>query len=664
MQGTEIKGEILSGPEGVPRKIVFLEGYRPETAGRYRGLLPSDREQWVCALVRDTQPGARKGALIVNPLRRAVWLWREVGEEVFGVRRQQAFCPEFPGASEYLAPFSHTEVEAQNASFRVAEARQRVWDNGGITTVIKEFGPVTALEHMDDRNFVAVVLPHGRKVVWKDDLKNYLPNSPTGKWRVVEQKIEAEYAFDTLPSATVWDRVASIDPSSPSFYGPRLSAETREEILSAVKAIVPTPEAAAEAQWRALLVDAGGMSAGLRIKGLRKELRDLRMPGEMVVVDRSYTGQIHYAASDDEYRPAGSYEGTITEFRLLVGARRMETSDWRGSSLIGGTEFHLIRKEGEPETLRQELIESRKKELAEALTGYASAPEPELSGLSREEWKARFMTVWTALRAAAESSWKQEDDATVAAAHEEWARYDVCVIELQALRLETDKISAKCRKMGAHVEEGYPSPMSIGTASIEELAEEITAHRAWLVAVERAIEDARLAREAREREEAARCEAARIEKERVDAIRLERSLVPHDQRPTEWVAEELSEGMRELAETLARRSFEVCGRGAEEFISSVAEASYGRAGRQHDLRERLGESGIEGVLSFGKAASLNAVLDYALRLVRDRKVASTAQETPANVAAPKQPPVEAIRAPAQAVTATLDALKGKFSKKR
>jgi hypothetical protein len=61
--GGDIKGEVAG--TGAPRKIVFLDR-------GYRGLLPKNGETWDVALVRDTQPGERRGALIVRPLKRVV----------------------------------------------------------------------------------------------------------------------------------------------------------------------------------------------------------------------------------------------------------------------------------------------------------------------------------------------------------------------------------------------------------------------------------------------------------------------------------------------------------------------------------------------------------------------------------------------------------------
>jgi hypothetical protein len=65
----ELNGEIVTSTENVPYKIVFLEGYRNQSG--YRGQLPKNGEEWVCRLVRDTQPGQRKGALIVRLISRA-----------------------------------------------------------------------------------------------------------------------------------------------------------------------------------------------------------------------------------------------------------------------------------------------------------------------------------------------------------------------------------------------------------------------------------------------------------------------------------------------------------------------------------------------------------------------------------------------------------------
>ena len=68
-QGQEIKGEITFEPQG-RRKIVFISGYRTETAATFRGTLPGNGEEWLCEEVRDTQPGEKRGAVIVRPIRK------------------------------------------------------------------------------------------------------------------------------------------------------------------------------------------------------------------------------------------------------------------------------------------------------------------------------------------------------------------------------------------------------------------------------------------------------------------------------------------------------------------------------------------------------------------------------------------------------------------
>lgn len=86
----ELRGEIVWGvSDDAPRKIIFLDGYRAERAGSYRGTLPGNGEEWICSFVRDTQPDtARKGAFIVRLAEKAVERWEikgEAGEELFGV---------------------------------------------------------------------------------------------------------------------------------------------------------------------------------------------------------------------------------------------------------------------------------------------------------------------------------------------------------------------------------------------------------------------------------------------------------------------------------------------------------------------------------------------------------------------------------------------------
>lgn len=108
-QAQEIKGEITFDPQG-RRKIVFVSGYRTETAATFRGTLPGNGEEWVCEEVRDTQPGERRGAIIVRPIRKMI------ADEVRWEVREESGKPRFFRIVAHGAETKETRFVPESAS--------------------------------------------------------------------------------------------------------------------------------------------------------------------------------------------------------------------------------------------------------------------------------------------------------------------------------------------------------------------------------------------------------------------------------------------------------------------------------------------------------------------------------------------------------------------
>ena len=54
-------------PTSTRKKIVFVFGWRPERLSTWKGPLPKDNEEWLCEIVKDTEPSDPvRGALIVK----------------------------------------------------------------------------------------------------------------------------------------------------------------------------------------------------------------------------------------------------------------------------------------------------------------------------------------------------------------------------------------------------------------------------------------------------------------------------------------------------------------------------------------------------------------------------------------------------------------------
>jgi hypothetical protein len=162
-QGAELRGKICSDPGG-RSKIAFLAGYRPETAGTWRGQLPADGSVWVVDVDRDTKPDdRRRGALIVRLVRPVEWKLEPIGLSVRGIQNMELRCVDGP-VSASLADAGTKEIfEAYKKAYQEARRLEDLWLWGKFEEFTSEFGHPVAWQTTPNDDEVLLTYSNGRQ---------------------------------------------------------------------------------------------------------------------------------------------------------------------------------------------------------------------------------------------------------------------------------------------------------------------------------------------------------------------------------------------------------------------------------------------------------------------------------------------------------------------
>ncbi len=379
-------------------KIVF-----PEHGYDARGL---GTDVWECGVVRDTQPDQlHRGAVIVRPLRALTWGWIAIGSALWGAREIRFGCVEYPGLGRHDAPelgdhYEHfAERERRNAPWRAAVAKQDLWTGslwGRADLFWEAFGDPTSIRPSPDLSCAGeaqavLVYPHGEKIVPTISLTPVWPVTATGETRQVGHAIEAQFCVDRAPACKFWGGVGRLgDESSPPYTMTRyeaLDATTQGHVLALLRSSATAPGNMARAYWQTYVADSyRGQSldqAWIELAALHAPVAELR--------SERYLGQIHYAESDDGYRPARSYDAWCLRERLHVGGSSFTVRD--APEREAG---HRLDVESE----RRRLIDQRWRQIDEAVA--CSAPEltahsAQFLGTTEDEWTAEYCAAWQAL---------------------------------------------------------------------------------------------------------------------------------------------------------------------------------------------------------------------------------------------------------------------------
>lgn len=498
--GTEIKGDVVWAPEGIAHKRVFVEGYWADKASQYRGVLPGDGEAWVCAFVRDTQPGVRKGAIIVRVEARPTWDWVPTGKEaLLGAKEFAPRCKELPELPNYHASSAvHNECEMRNAAFKAAQERSRRFQNTSWVSpsFLAEFGTPTVTVEGD--NFVLAFIGFGTKTIDIQNAAELFPTTFTGEWREGSGSIEAARRFDEFPMSS-WVSVAYTG-HTPSVWTKAfdlLPAGVQEGILALLRTKIRSPEKVAADRF-ASFVQSESIRAG-RLAEIRNELRGLLGPFSSlhVVEERVQGGDV---LSPDE---RGWRSTSWMSYTLVAMAYPSERSWHLGRPTtmaevsIHGDEIDFPRDN--PLGLRDLVVARLRRNLREEFDGELKRFKgPELDArifgdLSSDEWVARHAAEWTRLVDVWIAAAEAEDAPLIAAAHAEWQRYEEAVAELRQLREQGSAVVARIRDHRVEVET-FHDGRTIGDATLDELQSAVAEWRNWIETAEEAISSALRAR--------------------------------------------------------------------------------------------------------------------------------------------------------------------------
>lgn len=502
--------EIVVGGGNVPHKICFPERGRNTPS-------PKADETWLCALVRDTKPGERKGALIVRPMERATWRFIETGETCLGVVRYHAECVQVRSLSEsFIDPKVRAELAQQNAAYEAALRLSEEFGKAAIDAAfVARFGVPTALrQNSAEAIHLTLAFGRGNRTVRFEDLTQ-LGVTATGSWRWDAETVhvEAEYQLDVNPALRFWHRVGDVGsyPQGPR-HSHRLPEAMRTEICAALAAQLGTPEERATQQVESHL--RGYHSA---IEEFIEELGVLGSPGELMQMSASCKVDVREALSPDERRGGGWTTETVTGSWLVMCRWTAETEGWGlgdGWAVLARPKMRILSSERD---LQGETA-ARRAKLEQLLdAGDTYVPSAELLGsVSRETWEARAKRATESVRTAKRAEIEATIAARSAALKAEYDEYHALAAQLVELR----KTSAELNKRRGHAciphLEMCQGRADLGRSDLESLRRAVAQEAAWIEAAEQHLVDT--LRERGEREIAAGLEKEAATKALTEAM--------------------------------------------------------------------------------------------------------------------------------------------------
>jgi hypothetical protein len=373
----ELRGEVVH-TDDERRKIVFLAGYRPETAGSWRGQLPTDGSTWVVDVVRDTKPDqSGRGALIVRLVRPVEWDLAPVGEEVGGVREMRPVCLDDEALpSVYCTDFSREEIGEANEPWREAVAREvavkkaaetvtHVWVHGGADDFFKEFGHPHAVTPQEDGT-VVLSYPRGEKTVRGWGILGWLshisqPKVRSWSWDDEAQSAKVLFSFADLGVTTAVEvcRLDSLVHGNLPPLWEQVSSEMKAEIVSFVREHdLLSPVTWAERRW-ASTWDYGSQSLD---RDVVDPLLALAHPGVSEITNISRSEQVEVMSSyRGETWGSGHYVNqTYTVTYLVCGVSEVSRGSWRGPMGC----YNIACYGNTVEAARREILEGAVKKFA------------------------------------------------------------------------------------------------------------------------------------------------------------------------------------------------------------------------------------------------------------------------------------------------------------
>ncbi|MFA6429073.1 MAG: hypothetical protein WCV84_01075 [Patescibacteria group bacterium] len=416
VSGADSKGNTLWAPDGIPNgKIVF-----PDRSARFQ---PKHGEKWVCEFLKDSQPGQRKGYVLVRPISHPTIAWRETKEVCNGIKKKEPYIAELPEAPSFHAHASYEEGQQQNGEF---EKQKRLVQDFQFASYVdaafvRTYGkPTVSLAGSS----VLLTFPLGEKHVSAATAAQLFPIEYTGKWHIDRTAIYGAFHLKehNLPIQLPLGSMGEYAELAQKHLQ-LLPQEQQEEIITLVRDSVFSPEQSAQDQWTGFLESS---RSGL-LTEFRTELVNLLQPGEVDFVERGGKEMVSYPESEDGYRPAGSHWTWVSHPYLGVGIRRHGSETSRPAAEIGILVYEGKDARTAEEQRSAEIVfrRSRINELlAEACKGEAPEYDEAIRQMTPEEWLRRFQLCIGQLRETDEMRWAEEAAKELHEKTEAWEEMD------------------------------------------------------------------------------------------------------------------------------------------------------------------------------------------------------------------------------------------------
>src|SRR3989344_276577 len=219
---------------------------------------------------------------------------------------------------------------------------------------------------------------------------------------------------------------------------------------------------------------------------LRKDIRALKAPGESYVFSSSQDTDVTEPLSRDEKRGGYRRQATITNYYLVVGARKIERGHFGDYyKYNGGEELYLFGGEGArtpvetPEELKAEMLANRQEQIKDDFAREKKIIPP--SNASAADWTKAYDARWDALQQLTEEKWRMEDDQLLAEKKAIWDAYEAMAERVRHAREESTKAVKRAENLRINLREieGLFN-IDIGGDSIESLEENVLALEAYV----------------------------------------------------------------------------------------------------------------------------------------------------------------------------------------
>jgi len=566
-----------------------------------------------------------------NCIKPSVWELKPTGPAIFGIQELKPVCLNKPDEPDYKCTIKFNEIWEANEPFRQAKEKQTLWEGGIHAKFFEEFGEPQNIA-FDGEDQIVLTYPHGTKSVraYQAYQSAHWKSSPTGKWKEGKTTTEAEFIFDDIPGVKLLVVVAD------SYGHPKLHKDfellpssAQNEILAVIKSSIRSPENIAQERFQRFVLSEYTKND---IDKLRQKIIDLQTPGEVYITSQTFKTQGYEPLSLDERRGNFHYDTQVTEWSLVVGAKKLERPNWR-SDYTGGKTFPILSKETgrfgsnekfaeNAELVRQTLLSQTRRQLLEMCdrekTNDTTIPsEPRLYDITPEEWDKRYIQTWEALQKEIEQQWQHEDNLALEQIKADEETYKKVVIELRQTREQVESLDKHARDLRIDLSSlnslGFGE---IGTDSSDRLSEVIQSLRQYITEA-----NILIANQLQQRDKV----DIAVTKPNAEAA----AALDTDSLEIYGVCGLLLIIAKDFAEHAA--TVATSPKTALSLVQKEYEASYGRARRQSALQNLFGGEGLSEntarIFTFSRAEDLNQVLYAVTKILQEKILAEVVKAT-------------------------------------